>query len=88
MVNLYPFYQKVTSAGGSNFDDGIENIDIGGPAMIRAAAKVTMCPCHNHQIVRISTEIICWQKVIALKSVFGGYKFYCIDAHIHGKTFF
>lgn len=40
MVNLYPFYDKVTSAGGIRFEDGIENIDIGGPAMIRAAAKV------------------------------------------------
>jgi len=40
VVNLYPFYDKVTSAGGIEFEDGIENIDIGGPAMIRAAAKV------------------------------------------------
>ena len=40
VVNLYPFYDKVSSAGGIAFDDGIENIDIGGPAMIRAAAKV------------------------------------------------
>lgn len=40
VVNLYPFYDKVTSTGGIKFEDGIENIDIGGPAMIRAAAKV------------------------------------------------
>uniref|UniRef100_A0A803M272 MGS-like domain-containing protein n=1 Tax=Chenopodium quinoa TaxID=63459 RepID=A0A803M272_CHEQI len=39
VVNLYPFYDKVTSSGGVHFDEGIENIDIGGPAMIRAAAK-------------------------------------------------
>ncbi|KAF7152882.1 hypothetical protein RHSIM_Rhsim01G0054700 [Rhododendron simsii] len=39
VVNLYPFYEKVSSAGGISFEDGIENIDIGGPAMIRAAAK-------------------------------------------------
>ncbi|GFY82835.1 AICARFT/IMPCHase bienzyme family protein [Actinidia rufa] len=39
VVNLYPFYNKVSSTGGIAFDDGIENIDIGGPAMIRAAAK-------------------------------------------------
>nr|XP_023895767.1 uncharacterized protein LOC112007626 [Quercus suber] len=39
VVNLYPFYNKVTSTGGIEFEDGIENIDIGGPAMIRAAAK-------------------------------------------------
>lgn len=40
VVNLYPFYNKVTAPGGISFEDGIENIDIGGPAMIRAAAKV------------------------------------------------
>ncbi|RCV35370.1 hypothetical protein SETIT_7G235300v2, partial [Setaria italica] len=37
VVNLYPFYDRVTS-GTISFDDGIENIDIGGPTMIRAAA--------------------------------------------------
>lgn len=40
VVNLYPFYAKVSSSSGISFEDGIENIDIGGPAMIRAAAKV------------------------------------------------
>ena len=37
VVNLYPFEQTV--ARGASFADCIENIDIGGPAMIRAAAK-------------------------------------------------
>jgi phosphoribosylaminoimidazolecarboxamide formyltransferase/IMP cyclohydrolase len=37
VVNLYPFEAKVRA--GSDFDTCIENIDIGGPAMIRAAAK-------------------------------------------------
>jgi len=37
VVNLYPFEQ--TMAGGAGYDECIENIDIGGPAMIRAAAK-------------------------------------------------
>ena len=36
VVNLYPFVETVRDGG--NFDDCIENIDIGGPAMIRAAA--------------------------------------------------
>ena len=36
-VNLYPF--EATVAKGAAFDDSIENIDIGGPAMIRSAAK-------------------------------------------------
>ncbi len=37
VVNLYPF--EATVARGADFDTCIENIDIGGPAMIRAAAK-------------------------------------------------
>jgi phosphoribosylaminoimidazolecarboxamide formyltransferase/IMP cyclohydrolase len=37
VVNLYPFRETV--AGGAGFDDVIEKIDIGGPAMVRAAAK-------------------------------------------------
>ena len=37
VCNLYPFEQTVKT--GSNFEVCIENIDIGGPAMIRAAAK-------------------------------------------------
>ncbi|TCL01284.1 phosphoribosylaminoimidazolecarboxamide formyltransferase/IMP cyclohydrolase [Shimia isoporae] len=37
VVNLYPF--EATVAAGADYDTCIENIDIGGPAMIRAAAK-------------------------------------------------
>lgn len=44
-INLYPF--EATVASGADFDTAIENIDIGGPAMLRAAAKnadfVTVC---------------------------------------------
>ena len=47
VVNLYPFEQTV--ARGASFDDCIENIDIGGPAMIRAAAK-------NHADVAVVVE--------------------------------
>ncbi|MDE1883979.1 MAG: bifunctional phosphoribosylaminoimidazolecarboxamide formyltransferase/IMP cyclohydrolase [Rhodospirillales bacterium] len=46
-VNLYPF--EATVARGAAFDDCIENIDIGGPAMIRSAAK-------NHESVAVLTE--------------------------------
>jgi phosphoribosylaminoimidazolecarboxamide formyltransferase/IMP cyclohydrolase len=38
VVNLYPFAQTVAKPG-CTLDDAIENIDIGGPAMVRAAAK-------------------------------------------------
>jgi len=37
VVNLYPF--EATVARGADFDETVENIDIGGPAMIRAASK-------------------------------------------------
>jgi len=47
VVNLYPF--EATVAKGAAFDDCIENIDIGGPAMIRAAAK-------NHADVTVVVE--------------------------------
>ena len=47
IVNLYPFEETVARGGG--FDDCIENIDIGGPAMIRAAAK-------NHGDVAVVVE--------------------------------
>ena len=38
VVNLYPFVQTVAKPGVS-LEDAIENIDIGGPSMLRAAAK-------------------------------------------------
>ncbi len=44
IVNLYPF--KKTVEKGSNWEDAIENIDIGGPSMIRSAAK-------NHKDVSV-----------------------------------
>ena len=47
VVNLYPF--EATVAKGADFDTCIENIDIGGPAMIRAAAK-------NHDDVAVIVE--------------------------------
>ena len=47
VVNLYPF--EATVAKGAAFDDCIENIDIGGPAMIRAAAK-------NHDDVAVVVD--------------------------------
>ena len=37
VVNLYPFEEKV--AKGCSFDEAVENVDVGGPTMVRAAAK-------------------------------------------------
>lgn len=47
VVNLYPF--EATVARGAERDEIIENIDIGGPSMVRSAAK-------NHQFVTIVTD--------------------------------
>lgn len=41
VVNLYPF-EKVASRNEASFKEVIENIDVGGPAMIRAAAKASL----------------------------------------------
>ncbi|KAK4406836.1 Bifunctional purine biosynthesis protein PurH [Sesamum angolense] len=51
VVNLYPFYDTVTTSSGISFEHGIENIDIGGPAMIRAAAKN-----HSDVLVVVDSE--------------------------------
>ena len=48
VVNLYPF--EATVAAGADYDTVIENIDIGGPAMIRAAAK-------NHGFVTTVVDV-------------------------------
>ncbi|MGV7033417.1 bifunctional phosphoribosylaminoimidazolecarboxamide formyltransferase/IMP cyclohydrolase [Methylobacterium symbioticum] len=48
VVNLYPF--EATIGAGRAYDDCIENIDVGGPAMIRAAAK-------NHRDVAVVTDV-------------------------------
>lgn len=38
VINLYPF-EAVTAKAGTTFEEAVENIDIGGPAMVRSAAK-------------------------------------------------
>lgn len=56
VVNLYPFVETVKK--GSDFDTCIENIDIGGPAMIRAAAK-------NHDFLTVITDPQDYDKVLS-----------------------
>jgi phosphoribosylaminoimidazolecarboxamide formyltransferase/IMP cyclohydrolase len=55
VVNLYPF--EATVAKGAPFEDCIENIDIGGPAMIRAAAK-------NHNDVAVVVDADDYARVL------------------------
>ncbi|WP_088005742.1 bifunctional phosphoribosylaminoimidazolecarboxamide formyltransferase/IMP cyclohydrolase [Indiicoccus explosivorum] len=47
-VNLYPFRETVSKAGAT-YEEAVENIDIGGPAMLRASAK-------NHESVTVVTD--------------------------------
>ncbi|PIV32732.1 MAG: bifunctional phosphoribosylaminoimidazolecarboxamide formyltransferase/inosine monophosphate cyclohydrolase [Lysobacterales bacterium CG02_land_8_20_14_3_00_62_12] len=57
VVNLYPFAATVARSAVT-FDEAIENIDIGGPAMLRAAAK-------NHQRVAVLTDPVDYPALIA-----------------------
>ena len=64
VVNLYPF--EATVAKGAERPEVIENIDIGGPSMVRSAAK-------NHQFVTILTDPADYPTLIAeLESGHGG----------------
>ena len=56
VVNLYPFEETV-SKKNFTFENAIENIDIGGPTMLRAAAK-------NHQRVTVVTDPNDYMKII------------------------
>ena len=56
VVNLYPFVQTISNPK-CTLDDAIENIDIGGPAMVRAAAK-------NYRFVAIVTDSGDYQALI------------------------
>jgi phosphoribosylaminoimidazolecarboxamide formyltransferase/IMP cyclohydrolase len=63
VVNLYPF--EATVLKGAAFADCVENIDIGGPAMIRAAAK-------NHASVAVVVEPADYSTVLAEIRQHGG----------------
>ena len=55
-INLYPFEQTINKPNVT-FDEAIENIDIGGPSMIRSAAK-------NHRWVLVITSPERYEKVL------------------------
>ena len=63
VVNLYPF--EATVAAGAPFETSIENIDIGGPAMIRAAAK-------NHAAVTVIVDPADYARVLQEMGAQGG----------------
>src|SRR5207302_5335323 len=63
LSNLYPF--AATVAAGAGYDDCIENIDIGGVALIRAAAK-------NHEFVTVVTDPADYDLVLGEMAAEGG----------------
>ncbi len=64
VVNLYPF-EETTAGGEASLEEAIEEIDIGGPALLRAAAK-------NHASVTVLTDPADYPAVLAEMEEGGG----------------
>ncbi|MEP1585651.1 MAG: bifunctional phosphoribosylaminoimidazolecarboxamide formyltransferase/IMP cyclohydrolase [Tateyamaria sp.] len=69
VVNLYPFEETV--AKGAPYGEVIENIDIGGPAMIRSAAK-------NHGFVTVVVDVQDYDAVLSELAAHGGKTSYAL----------
>jgi phosphoribosylaminoimidazolecarboxamide formyltransferase/IMP cyclohydrolase len=78
VVNLYPFEETV--ARGANFADCIENIDIGGPAMIRAAAK-------NHDDVAVLVDAADYAALLDELSAHGGMTTLALRRRLAAKAY-
>jgi phosphoribosylaminoimidazolecarboxamide formyltransferase/IMP cyclohydrolase len=78
IVNLYPFAQTV--AKGAERDEIIENIDIGGPSMVRSAAK-------NHAYVAIVTDPADYGDLIAALDANGGMTSLDLRKRLAAKAF-
>jgi phosphoribosylaminoimidazolecarboxamide formyltransferase/IMP cyclohydrolase len=64
VVNLYPF-QETVAREGTTFEEAIEQIDIGGPSMLRSAAK-------NHAAVTVIVDPADYEPVLAELDRLGG----------------
>ena len=78
VVNLYPFAQTV--AKGASRDEIIENIDIGGPSMVRSAAK-------NHAFVAIVTDPADYAELSAAMDANGGATSYDFRRRLAAKAY-
>jgi phosphoribosylaminoimidazolecarboxamide formyltransferase/IMP cyclohydrolase len=78
VVNLYPF--EATVAKGASYEDCVENIDVGGPAMIRAAAK-------NHDSVAVIVETEDYARLLAEISENGGATSLAFRKELAAKAF-
>jgi len=83
VVNLYPFRETVAKAN-CTFADAIENIDIGGPAMLRAAAKN-----HGTQAggVTVVIDPADYQRVLAEMDTNHGVTSYGLRLELAGKVY-
>ena len=78
VINLYPF-EEVRAAGG-DYASIVENIDIGGPAMVRASAK-------NHAYVTIVTDPADYDRLLATLGENGGATPYRFRQELAAKAF-
>ena len=78
VVNLYPFEQTV--ARGADFETCVENIDIGGPAMIRAAAK-------NHEDVAVLVDASDYGAVLDEFALHGGMTTLALRRRLAAKAY-
>ncbi|MCQ8782387.1 bifunctional phosphoribosylaminoimidazolecarboxamide formyltransferase/IMP cyclohydrolase [Mangrovibrevibacter kandeliae] len=78
VVNLYPF--EATVAGGADYATAVENIDIGGPAMIRAAAK-------NHAYLTTITDPADYPRVLEALRADGGKTGFALRRALAAKAF-
>ncbi len=78
VVNLYPF--EATVAKGAPYDECVENIDIGGPALIRAGAK-------NHAGVTVVVEPADYERVLAEMTANSGATTLELRKHLAAKAF-
>ena len=78
VVNLYPFSRTV--AGGAPRDEVIENIDIGGPSMVRSAAK-------NHAFVAIVTDPADYGQLVEALDESGGVTSLDFRKYLAAKAF-
>jgi phosphoribosylaminoimidazolecarboxamide formyltransferase/IMP cyclohydrolase len=78
VVNLYPF--EATVARGADYDTVIENIDIGGPAMVRSAAK-------NHAAVTVVVDVADYEAVKADMTVHNGATTYALRQRLAATAY-
>jgi phosphoribosylaminoimidazolecarboxamide formyltransferase/IMP cyclohydrolase len=78
VVNLYPF--EAALARAADYDDMVENIDVGGPAMIRGAAK-------NHAHVAVVVEPADYAAVLDEMEANGGATTFALRKRLAAKAF-